>query len=277
MQLHAYNEFQAGKQNLDAANHHTWPYTSAKSILRDTYLTLRHEGILYDGNQQCNHTACEPNLIDIKTIDGSVSPGHTTRRWCSEKLSTEAAARLAIIRGDTCQGDSPDREVLANKARARASTLNALERIEATIAVNCEDERRNASPRLGLRESQANLFATTTDAWKDSGVMSLSAASPLPGVEEDLATLNDASTSQIQISGPADWKMPDGHVVSEEELMDINATSSSEDYFIPGMNEMDFDWTVPEGMGVSTSASLAEQEDVDFGAFVFDGGFNMDS
>ncbi|KAK4504118.1 hypothetical protein PRZ48_005033 [Zasmidium cellare] len=382
VQLQAYNQNQTGKHVVDAATR-PGPYQKAKENLKEVYTLLATEGVLYNGDQSCPHTKCSENLMDISKVDGGSSPGSRLRRWCNEKLSTDAAEKLTTLR--TLEAMKPnsnpaatatenrhralatlwDLEAIAHEhtgscssmfdmqaaANARARALTTLDNqekqhtscawqksdiqlsnararsqgLEALSHAECTSSERRAQglealsraeaplttpdlvgrkwpgylPRhkYELPKDRARLFATTTPAWEDAGMMPAPVRTTLPEISEVPATTatstgammeflggdvgahlpfsTDALTSQIPLpdynTAETDWQLPDGGTVSHEDMMDlIKATSGeAEQTFDPVMADLDMDWTggMEEGMGA--------MEGVNFDELTFDGVFDM--
>lgn len=361
VQLQAYNQDQTGKHVEDAATR-PGPYQKARENVQQVYSLLATEGVLYNGDQTCPHTKCSDNLMDISKFDGHSSPGSRLRRWCNDKLSTDAAEKLASLRTvgaikpasatenrhralatlwdleaiahehtgscsaafdvqaaanararalssldnqekqhTTCAWAEQD--IQLNNARARSQGLEALSRAEAPEKMLASGGRQwPYLPRhkYELPKDRARLFATTTPAWEDSGMMPPAVHTSLPDINEipttttgaimeflggdvgaSLPFSNDASTSQIPLqdfsAAETDWQLPDGGTVSHADMMDLIKASSggSEQGFEAGMLNLDMDWgNADMGAPTTTMADVsgaAAMDDVNFDNLTFDG------
>ncbi|CAK3758808.1 Homeobox TGIF1 [Lecanosticta acicola] len=190
--------------------------------LRD--LELRN----HDHNQSC--AACRPGDTDHAAAKGRAS-GHTT------STQHENVA---------CSCSPTDHALIASRNRTRGlATLAGMEAPELDTCSHSKfQEKYLPRHKLELPKDKARLFATTTGAWEDSGVMPKTVETSLPSIQEtnhvstgammeflggDMGALlpfsHDARTSQIPLptaggggGGGGDWRQLSSEI-SQEEMM----------------------------------------------------------
>ncbi|EME82923.1 uncharacterized protein MYCFIDRAFT_211199 [Pseudocercospora fijiensis CIRAD86] len=179
----------------------------------------------------------------------------------------------------TCAWEKSDYDL--EKARARSHGLQALARAEAPGTDDCMPSDFMLPPpkksflqrhRYELPKEKANMFATTTGAWEDSGVMPQVVNTSLTDIPEnstgamaeflggnlgaDLPFINDAITSSINAASAEniDWQISAEGEFSPEQLIDLMNPTSAPDF--DPMHVMETNWNGDIMPSTHTSSSM---------------------
>ena len=263
-QLKAFNEGQAASESCTcppiAGTHTMAQHTRLSQELREIYHQLANEGVLHGLDEKCNHHECDKNIVDVAPLDSSRSGGPKKLRWCIYTLPQEKAGRLSDLAA--VQGFKPpmSTEQVAAETQVRQRSENFHRSLEALIKMDDRLEAMGRTRKSGtntpmqmlpdpvtgamnkksflqrhryeLPHDRAQLFATTTGPWTDSGSMppAFSTADEARifhqegtttgamaeflggGMSGHLPFAADNATSQIPFSAPVDgdmsWMVP---------------------------------------------------------------------
>lgn len=248
-------------------------------------------------------TATENRHRALATLWDLEAISHEHNGSCSNDFDMQAAANARA----RAQG----LETLSS-AECRARGLEALSKAEAPEKMLESGGRKwPYTPRhkYELPKDRARLFATTTPAWEDAGMMPMPVHTTLPDISEmptsttstgammeflggdigaHLPFSTDALTSNIPLpeytNAETDWQLPGGGTVSHEDMMDLIKATSDEGgpVFSAGMVDLDMDWTNAEmgtDLATTTMAGVegtpAAMDDVNVDDLTFDGVFDM--
>ncbi|KXT15713.1 hypothetical protein AC579_124 [Pseudocercospora musae] len=183
---------------------------------------------------------------------------------------------------ETCAWEQSDYDL--KKARARKHGLQALARAEAPGTDDCmpsdfmlplPKKSLLQRHRYELPNKLANMFATTTGAWEDSGIMPQAVHMSLTNIPEtstgamaeflggnlgaDLSFINDAITSSIDAAPLTsaenfEWQLPAGEDFSPEELMDLMKPTTAPDF--DPMTAVESNWNMDVMRSTNTSSSM---------------------
>lgn len=260
VQLQAYNQMQTGSQR-DAATR-PGPYQQLESNKKELSAVMSKVGVLYTGEQKCDHPACARNLIDIiANAQVSEASTPTMRRWCSEELANalthEVVDHQASGRNthdlpssdpsktvDTLWKQGWSSDLVA--ARGRARGLAALSRVEAPETDNCPCPQKSPTPtssgkylprhKYQLPQNKARLFATTTGAWEEAG--------KFPKAFETHPTIGEVTSTgaMMEFLGPTvGFSLPFSHDEATSQIPLLGA-----------------DWQLPDGGTVTQEEMMGQ-------------------
>lgn len=260
-QLKAYNEAEAAANANTctcpqiAGVHSMTLHTKLSQELRNIYRQLANEGVLHGLDEKCKHHECDNNIVDVSAIDSTTS-GPKKLRWCIYSLPQEKALRLSDMAA--VQGFKPvmTSEQIAADGQVRQRSMNFHRSLEALIKMDdrLEAMDKNKHPEYFIPEQmlpdpntgatnkkaflqrhryelpleRAQLFATTTPPWDDSGTMPPTMSTEARIFHQEGTTTGamteflggdmtghlpfvaDTTTSDIPYSGAEDlsWAMP---------------------------------------------------------------------
>lgn len=280
-------------------------------------------------------TATENRHRALATLWGLEAVAHEHGGSCSNDVDVQAAANararaLSSLDQQEKQHTAcawQESDIQLRNARARSQGLEALSQAECR-ARGLETLAKAEAPKKMLEsggrkwpylprhkyelpKDRARLFATTTPAWEDAGMMPAPVHTSLPDISEMPASTatstgammeflggdmgghlpfsTDAMTSDIPLpeytNAETDWQLPDGGTVSHEDMMDLIKATSDEtgQVFGAGMVDLDMDWTNADmaidppatTMAGLDGATPAAMDDVNFEDLTFDGVFDM--
>ncbi|KAM3425075.1 hypothetical protein BST61_g7042 [Cercospora zeina] len=222
--------------------------------------------------QSCEDTGSRPNALGLNAF---------AKNDCAKAVGLQALSR------NECAA-----------ARARTHGLQVLASMEApektpelpSMAKKPYLQRH----RYELPKDKANMFATTTGAWEDSGMMPAVVDTSLPDINESTSTgammdflggdvgaslpfAHDALTSQIPSQNltpeeEVDWAMLNNGVITPEEMDEILNTTAA-----PGMEniaDVDMSWLTPDITNTTNNTTPATKDlvmdDFNFEDMIFD-------
>ncbi|USW49292.1 Putative Homeobox domain, HTH CenpB-type DNA-binding domain, Homeobox-like domain superfamily [Septoria linicola] len=225
------------------------------------------------GHEQCN-ASCEQAIVASR----------------ARSRGLQALSHLEPQCNTTCEWEQSDNTLVA--ARARSRGLQALSNLEAPACSTPPPAKKPYLQRhlYELPKEKANMFATTTGAWLDSGLMPQTVDTSLPDINETTSTgammeflgpsvgaalpfANDALTSRIPLEGltteeEVDWAMLNSGDITPEELGEFVNTAEQ------NVADVDMSWLNEEAMpetadGMDTSQDM-NMDDLTFDDMIFD-------
>ena len=274
------------------------------------------------GKYPCKSYCCAEHDGLVPARDGAISPdtAHTlglealSRNECGSRNQCETGRFQGLEALDRYEKNNIPCEWLASDlatmaARARSHGLQTLSALEAPEPVTCKSPLPAKKGYLKrhkyeLPKEKANMFATTTGAWEDSGLMPQTVNTTLPDISEtttstgammeflgpnvgaSLPFANDASTSRIPLPNltpdeELDLQMLDGGNdgdITPEQLDEfMNAAMSGEHDGGLDSGEIDMSWVNAAMMTAGAPKEPAAHQDtvmgdLDFDEMVFDFG-----
>lgn len=268
VQLQAYNQEQAASSSNctcpQIAEVHTLSqHPKLSQELRKIYKQLVDEGVLHGLDNRCAHRECDNNIVDLSAIDGRGS-GSKKLSWCIYSLPPDTAKRLSYMAavqgfktpgaGDQDAGEDKVRQRSRNFHRSLEALVSMDTRLTAMGKLSHPPSTRahtsqmppgqmagervgSYTPRHKLEPSQdrAQLFATTTGPWADSGTMAdamstqqrifnqegTTTGAMTEFLEGDLTFnlpfSNDNSTSEIPFGPMDNFSWPASKTVEEQQ------------------------------------------------------------
>ncbi|PIB02819.1 hypothetical protein CB0940_11718 [Cercospora beticola] len=264
-------------------------------------------------HQSCEDTGSRPNALGLnafakndcaKAVSGGRITQGSAHELGSEAISRNecAAARAQGLQSLTreestvhhCTWKDSDLAIMA--ARARSHGLEALATMEAP---QCDTPSAARKPylqrhRYELPKDKANMFATTTGAWEDSGMMPQAVDTSLPDINENTTTgammeflggnvgaslsfANDALTSQIPSQNltpeeEVDLAMLNNGDITPEEMDEILNTTAAQG--MDDIADVDMSWLTPDVVDTTNNATPVSQDmimdDFNFDDMIFD-------
>ncbi|EMD00787.1 hypothetical protein BAUCODRAFT_29157 [Baudoinia panamericana UAMH 10762] len=262
VQLQAYNHRQAQQQQFGGTENMPVGLLKQKAHFRDIYAELDKQGKLHDEHFVCGHAECVHNTADISWLAEMDVAGPRHKRWCNHELPADLVKPWSAYTGSAA---APSAQAFAqgDYARARASCLEVLSRLEAPLKDDCpcgdHDQQAEAKKKQYLQrhkyelpQDRAARFETTTGAWQDSGMM------PEPQRTLPVGGKSTPDIEQTQSTTTGAMMEFLGGTVGGELPFSTDVSTSTIPLPLLGANN---DWMAAEGLPTDDPAFMQELDE----------------